>query len=181
MVLQRANGMAPTSGWQQLEDDRQRTISDYSLARLSAEPAFDAVSELAADLFEVPISAVTVLGAQQQMFPGAYGLDKRTTPRADAFCNITVERNDLLIVEDALADPYFRDNPLVTGAPFIRFYAGAPIRLDGVAIGSLCVIDRKPRRLGDRERRRLMLIARTVVDLMELRLRPGEGTRSRDN
>jgi GAF domain-containing protein len=134
--------MEKAGRWQQREDARQRAISEYRLARLSAEPAFDAVTELAADLFEVPISAVTVLGAEQQLMPGVYGLETRSTARADAFCNVTVERDDLLIVEDALSDPQFRDNPLVTGAPFIRFYAGAPIRLNGVAVGSLCVIDR---------------------------------------
>lgn len=162
--------METAGGWQQREGARQRIISEYRLARLSAEPAFDAVTELAADLFDVPISAVTVLGAEQQMLPGVYGLETRSTARAYAFCNVTVERDDLLIVEDALTDPLFRDNPLVAGAPFIRFYAGAPIRLNGVAIGSLCVIDREPRQLSERDRRRLKLIARTVVDLMELRL-----------
>ncbi len=155
----------------QAEEARQQVISEFQLAKINAEPVFDAVTELAADLFGVPMSAVTVLGRDQQLLPGAFGLDGRSTARADAFCNVTVERNAILIVEDALADPRFRDNPLVIGPPHIRFYAGAPIRLGGgTAVGSLCIIDRKPRQLTEVDRRRLLLITRTVVDLMELRL-----------
>lgn len=155
----------------QAEDLRQQVISEYQLAKINAEPVFDAVTELAADLFGVPISAVTVLGRDRQFLPGAWGLKERSTARADAFCNVTVERNEMLIVDDARVDPQFRDNPLVIGEPFIRFYAGAPIRISGgTAVGSLCIIDRKPRQLTEVDRRRLLLITRTVVDLMELRL-----------
>lgn len=152
------------------EEARQQVISDYQLGKINAEPVFDAVTELAADLFNVPMSAVTVLGRDRQLLPGVWGLEERSTARADAFCNLTVERNEIVIVEDALLHPQFRTNPLVTGEPHIRFYAGAPIRIGGVAVGSLCIIDREPRQLSEVDRRRLLLIARTVVDLMELRL-----------
>lgn len=162
--------MSDPSPAQQTEDVRQQVISEYQLARINAEPVFDAVTELAADLFGVPISAVTVLGRERQLLPGAWGLAERSTARADAFCNVTVERDEVLIIEDALADARFRFNPLVTGEPHIRFYAGAPIRIGGSAIGSLCIIDRQPRQLTEADRRRLKLIARTVVDIMELRL-----------
>ena len=155
------------------EELRQQTISAFRLARMSAEPVFDAVTELAADLFDVPISAVTILGREKQLLPGVHGLDIRETPRVDAFCNVTVARDSLLIVEDAASDPFFKDNPLVTGEPHIRFYAGAPIRLGGVPVGSLCIIDKTPRRLTERDRRRLTLIAQTVVNIMELRLAAG--------
>lgn len=153
------------------EDLRQQTIAEYQLDTGQSEPEFDAITELAADLLGVPISAVTVLGRDRQLFHGACGLDERSTARSDAFCNLTVERDDVFVVEDALADPRFRNNALVTGEPHIRFYAGAPIRIGGeVAIGALCIIDRKPRQLSDTERRRLLLLARTVADLMEFRL-----------
>lgn len=156
---------------QQSEDLRQRTIMDYRLAGVEPESEFDSVSELAANLFRVPLSAVTVLGRDRQLFHGACGLDDRSTARSDAFCNMTVERDEVFVVEDALADPRFRDNALVTGEPHIRFYAGAPLKIGGgVAVGSLCIIDRKPRQLGESERHRLKLLARTVADLMELRL-----------
>jgi GAF domain-containing protein len=162
--------MSDVSTAKQTEDRRQQVISEYQLAKINAEPVFDAVTELAADLFGVPISAVTVLGRDRQLLPGVCGLEQRSTARADAFCNVTVESNEVLIVEDALADARFRFNPLVIGEPHIRFYAGAPIRIGGTAIGSLCIIDRKPRQLNEVDRRRLALITRTVVDLMELRL-----------
>lgn len=154
-----------------VEERRQRTIRDYRLDQEGAEPEFDALTELAADLFDVPISAVSVLAPDLQLFQGVCGLPERTTRREEAFCNVTVERNDVLVVEDAAKDPRFRDNPLVTGEPFIRFYAGAPLKIgSGVAVGSLCLIDRKPRKLSDEDRRRLLLLARTVSDVMELRL-----------
>lgn len=156
---------------QQMEDRRQRTIQDYQLDSTEPEPEFDAVTELAADLFGVPISAVTVLGRDRQLLRGVCGLDQRSTARSDAFCNLTVAKDDVFVVEDALADPRFRENRLVTGEPYIRFYAGAPLKIgDGVAIGSLCIIDRQPRELGAAERRRLKLVARTVADIIELRL-----------
>lgn len=154
-----------------IEERRQQTISGYQLDALASETEFDHVAELVADTFEVPISAVTVLGTEWQLFHGSCGLDQRTTARADAFCNETVKESSVLVVEDALADPRFRDNPLVTGEPHIRFYAGAPLRIgEDVSVGSLCIIDRQPRTLGETERRRLVLLARTVSDLMELRL-----------
>lgn len=153
------------------EELRQRRIIEYQLDGEHPEPEFDAVSELAAELFGVPISAVSVLGRDRQLFQGACGLSARSTARSDAFCNFTVEQDDVFVVEDARADPRFRDNALVTGEPQIRFYAGAPLRIGGgVAIGSLCIIDRKPRHFTDVERRRLVLLARTVTDLMEFRL-----------
>lgn len=153
------------------EEVRQQRIAEYQLDVAQSEPEFDAVTELAADLFGVPISGVTVLGRDRQLFQGSCGLDERSTARSDAFCNVTVERDDVFVVEDALADPRFRNNPLVTGEPHIRFYAGAPIRVGGgVAIGSLCIIDREPRQLSQTDCRRLVLLARTVTDLMEFRL-----------
>ncbi len=154
-----------------IEERRQQAILSYQLDSLTTDAEFDHVAELVADLFEVPISAVTVLGTERQLFHGSCGLDQRTTARADAFCNATVKGTSVLVVEDALADPRFRDNPLVTGEPHIRFYAGAPLRIDeDVSVGSLCIIDRQPRTLNATEQRRLALLARTVSDLMELRL-----------
>jgi signal transduction histidine kinase len=154
-----------------VESLRQQTIHDYQLDQLQHDPEFDHVSELVAELFKVPISAVTVLGRDQQLFHGACGLGSRTTARSDAFCNMTVQKDEVFVVEDAAADERFRDNALVTGEPFIRFYAGAPLRLaTGSAVGSLCIIDRKPRTMSDEDRTRLLLLARTVSDLMELRI-----------
>lgn len=153
------------------EELLQHSIRAYSLDQGDQDEAFDRITELAIDLFDVPIALVTVLGTERQMFRGSCGIDVDGTPREAAFCNFTVGQDDVFVVEDARADPRFSANPLVTGAPFIRFYAGAPIRLkDGVAIGSLCLIDREPRAIDEADKRRLERMARSVADLMELRV-----------
>lgn len=153
------------------EELRQSIIRKYQLDQRGSEAAFNSVTELASDLFGVPIAIVTVLDHDRQLFRGAYGIEDDGTMRKDAFCNLTVKKVELLVIEDALADPRFRDNPLVTGSPHIRFYAGAPLLLgENVAIGSLCLIDRVPRTLSVVDQRRLELLADTVVNLMEFRL-----------
>jgi signal transduction histidine kinase len=155
----------------ELERLRQENITRYQLDEHGRDSEFDAVTELAAELFEVPIALVTILSTERQLFRGSCGLDAEGTPREDAFCNLTVEQNDVFVVEDAALDSRYADNVLVTGSPNIRFYAGAPIQVgNGVAIGSLCLIDRKPRRLNARDKKRLKMLARTVSDIIELRI-----------
>jgi signal transduction histidine kinase len=154
-----------------VENQRQLAIAEYQLGGPEQDPEFDAITELAADLFQVPIALVTILTEERQVFQGACGLDISGTPREHAFCNRTVTQESVFVVEDALADPNYASNRLVTGAPFIRFYAGAPIRLhNGIALGALCLIDREPRQLTEGDARRLAMLARTVGDMIELRL-----------
>lgn len=163
------------------EDRRQHTIAEYQLGGQDPEPEFDAVTQMAADLFGVPIAAVTVLDLERQIFQSACGLDRYGTPRRDAFCNITVKGEDVFVVEDARHDPRFRDNPLVTGEPHVRFYAGAPVRLgEGVAVGALCLLDRRARTFSPTERRRLKNLADIVAGIAQLRLgnRVGEQRRA---
>src|SRR3712207_442568 len=120
------------------EQRRQDAVAEYGLGGEGREPEFDSVTELAADLLAVPLALVTVLSTDQQLFKGAAGLETAATRRDVAFCNHTVEQTDVFIVEDAAADLQFASNPLVTGEPHIRFYAGAPIRVSsGVAVGAL--------------------------------------------
>lgn len=133
--------------------------SDSELERLEAlmatglldtppEERFDRITRLAAQFFNVPTALVSLIDEQRQWFKSRYGLLARETPRSQAFCAHAVARRELLIVEDAHLDPRFVDNPLVTGGPLIRFYAGQPIfSLDGHALGTLCIIDSKPRHL----------------------------------
>ncbi|TYC49449.1 diguanylate cyclase [Rhodobacterales bacterium] len=110
-------------------------------------PEYDAVVEALAVVFDCPISLITIVAEEEQWFKARYGLDVVATPRESSFCQHTIQSDDLLIVPDAHKDTRFRDSPLVVGAPHIRFYAGYPISIDGVhRLGSLCVIDRKPRR-----------------------------------
>lgn len=153
------------------EDIRQQTIRRYKLDGLGREPHFDQVAQLAAALFDVPTSIVTVLNSETQEFRGACGVISDRTDRESAFCNRTVEQDGVFVVPDASIDPRYVNNGLVTGGPKIRFYAGAPIRVgDGIAVGSLCLIDTKPREFPQESARRLEMLAATVANLMELRL-----------
>lgn len=152
------------------EDDRQEAIARYSLGDVGTEPAFNSITELAADMFGVPIALVTVLTLERQLFRGACGLSGEGTPRVVAFCDHSVRQPGVMVIGDARQDSRFVNNPLVLDEPNIRFYAGAPLRVgDGVAIGSLCLIDRVPRSFGPHESKRLEMLAKTVVDIIELR------------
>lgn len=114
----------------------------------SGDERLDAIVRLAARLFDCSICLITLIDAERQHFVAACGIDCAGTPRDVAFCDYAIESDDLMVVEDAREDPRFRHNLLVTGAPFIRFYAGTPIRsIDGYPLGTLCVIDSRPGRL----------------------------------
>ncbi len=155
----------------EIEIARQLTIEEYQLDQRCPEPQFDAVIAMASELFKVPIAAVTVLQRDKQVFPSSCGIEGVETARADAFCNVTVEGKEVFVVEDALEDPRFRDNPMVTGEPYIRFYAGAPIRIGkNIPIGALCLIDRKPRQFSSIDRDQLTHMAGITAGIIELRI-----------
>mgnify|MGYP003709504479 CR=1 FL=1 len=122
-------------------DDR-RLMALYNLDILDTAPTeqFDRVIRLACRLFNVPIALVSFIEDDRQWFKAKRGLCLTETPRVVAFCDWTVRSADVHVVEDASADERFRDNPLVTGDPHIRFYAGAPLSFEGEQVGSVCVI-----------------------------------------
>ncbi|ALK35246.1 GAF domain-containing protein [Burkholderia plantarii] len=123
------------------------------------EDIFDDTARLAARMFSAPIALISLVTADRQWFKAHHGLAARETPRIWAFCNYTI-LGDPFVVEDALQDSRFKDNVLVTRAPQIRFYAGAPLRdSNGYALGSLCVIDQVPRKASDTEMDELRLLA----------------------
>lgn len=153
------------------EADRLQALDHYRLGGIGRERPFDHLTQFAANLFDVPISLVSIVGSDTQCFRGACGLDETHTSRDVAFCAFAILQPDVMVVKDAAKDPRFRANPLVTGAPHIRFYAGAPLRVaNGQPIGTLCIIDHKPRDFGVKEQERLAQLARTVVDLIEFRV-----------
>jgi diguanylate cyclase (GGDEF)-like protein len=122
--------------------------------------ALDCVTRLAADLFEVPTALISLVDAERQHFKSVVGLNLRSTAREVSFCGHVVAKEHAVVVEDALRDIRFADNPLVVGAPHIRFYAGHPIHgASGAVLGALCVIDSKPRKFGPEDRRRLRELA----------------------
>lgn len=118
----------------------------------------------------MPIVLVSLLDEDRQWFKSKQGLDQCETSRNVAFCHYTIQQNRPLIVPDALNDPRFASNPLVTGDPGIRFYAGVPLAVSGgFNIGTLCVIDTRPRRLSEKMLRKLEDLAGIVRDVLELR------------
>ncbi len=155
----------------QNEEARIAAIERYRLTGLGREPAFDHVTALAARLFDAPMSVVSIVGEDEQCFRGAVGVDVEGTPRDIAFCSFAILGDDVMVVEDATDDARFRTNPLVDGMPFIRFYAGAPLTVDGeLRVGTLCIFDNKPRAFNQEECERLKALAQVVVDLIEMRV-----------
>ena len=152
------------------ECGRLAALQGLGILDTPPETAFDELATLAAKLCEVPIALVSLVDEHRQWFKAKVGLEASETPREVAFCSHALQRSDVLIVRDALLDGRFSQNPLVVGAPHIRFYAGAPLRLaNGHALGTLCVIDQRPRDLTLLQIEALQVLARQVVTQMELR------------
>ncbi|MBX2846810.1 MAG: GAF domain-containing sensor histidine kinase [Acidiferrobacterales bacterium] len=156
------------------KNEAQRLAKLRSLDILDTleEEAYDDLTFIAAKICETPISLVSLVDDSRQWFKSHFGLDARETPREQAFCAHAINQDDLLIVENTELDDRFKDNPLVTGPPDIRFYAGAPLILeDDVRVGTLCVIDTQPRTLNEVQKSSLKALARQVVAQLKLRLR----------
>jgi diguanylate cyclase (GGDEF)-like protein len=131
-------------------DDRQRLESLYSLGILDspAEERFDRLTRIARRLFNVPIALVSLVDAHRQWFKSSVGLSASETSRETSFCGHAILDNDIFIIPDATKDERFWDNPLVINEPRIRFYAGFPLKhFDGSKMGTLCIVDTKPRTL----------------------------------
>lgn len=154
-------------------DEELRLVTLRALAVLDSgvEPLFDALTKAAAAVTGCPIALISLIDADRQWFKSNVGLPGISeTPRDSAFCAHAILGSGILEVADARHDPRFADNPLVTGEPNIRFYAGAPITLhDGLRLGTLCVIDREPGALDDQQRIALEQLARAAAEALELR------------
>ena len=155
----------------QPEPERLQALYHYQVLDSPPEPSFDRLTALAARLFDAPIALVSLVEQERQWFKSAHGLCERQTSTSVSFCKHTLSSDSVLVVPDAAVDPRFADNGLVTGAPHIRFYAGAPlITPDGYNLGSLCIIDHSPRvGLSEADRRTLQDLADIAVDELELR------------
>ena len=153
------------------EDQRIAKLRGLSVLDTEAEPLFDALTRAAALVAGVPIALVSLIDTERQWFKANHGLEGTSeTSRDVAFCAHAILSDSILEVNDARLDERFADNPLVTGGPGIRFYAGAPIVLhDGVRVGSLCVIDREPRVLSIDQRRVLTALAKVASEALEQR------------
>ncbi len=153
-----------------IPDDDERRLEALKRLRIldtGAEERFDRLVRLASALFNVPSALVSLIDRDRQWIKSSCGFDLKDMPREVSFCAHAIVKREVMIVPDSLMDPRFADNPLVTGDPHIRFYAGAPLVLDdGSCVGTLCLIDFRPRQLGERDVRLL----RDVSDMVRQEL-----------
>lgn len=144
------------------EQERRRlqALIQTKLLDTDVDPRFERITQLARKVFDVPIALISLLDSSRQWFKSKQGIDIQQTPRCHAFCHYAVEADAELIVPDAALDPRFVNSPLVTGAPYIRAYAGVPIHSpDGFALGTLCIIDTQPRNFDTEQLRYLQDLA----------------------
>ncbi len=148
------------------EPRRLQALLDLQVLDTAPEEVFDRLTRLATLILDVPIALVSLVDEDRQWFKSRVGLEATETPREHAFCAWAIHDTRVFEVADAAEDPRFADNPLVTGEPKIRFYAGAPLETEHGALGTFCVIDRRPRVLTDRERRLLNVLAAVARDAL---------------
>lgn len=154
------------------EAQRLAALREYAVLDTPAEASFDDLTELAAYICEAPIALITLIDEDRQWFKSRVNFDPTETKRDIAFCAHVIHEKELTIVPNATLDARFSDNPLVLGEPGIRFYAGAPLTTpDGYTLGSLCVLDRKPREMRADHQLALRVLSRHVMTQLELRRR----------
>ena len=154
------------------EDARLKALKRLDILDTLEEQAYDDLTLLAAQICGTPIALVSLIDQDRQWFKSHHGLDARETPRNVAFCAHAIHGNKLFLVEDSEKDQRFHDNPLVTGAPNVKFYAGVPLYVEGkYPVGTLCVIDDHARKLSNEQQQALEALSRQVVTQLELRLK----------
>lgn len=167
----RRNGPIPIEATVQFEEARLAALAGYEILDTPQEETFDQITQLASTIFNVPIVLISLVDKDRQWFKSCYGLDTRETDRSLSFCAHAIQADTVMVVPEATQDPRFARNALVTGEPGIRFYAGAPLKTpDGFKLGTLCLIDREPRKqLSQEQRAMLEGLAALVVNELELR------------
>jgi GAF domain-containing protein len=152
------------------EAERLAALKEYRILDSGTERSYDDITALAAHICQVPITMVSLVDETRQWFKSKVGVDRQQTPRDIAFCAHTILQHTPLVIRDARKDERFADNALVTGEPHIRFYAGFPLfNPEGLALGTLCVIDQKPRTLSTEQQKAMQALVRQVTALLELR------------
>ena len=154
----------------QNESARLERLRYYQILDTETEEMFDDLTKLAAKILDVPFCTLSLIDEHRQWFKSSVGIENKETTREISFCQYTIMDKEVFEVGDATIDQRFKDNPLVTENPGIRFYSGAPLcDEDGHAIGTLCALDLKPRQFTQEQRMMLKLISNTVMRLIQLR------------
>ncbi|GAB5527417.1 MAG: hypothetical protein Roseis2KO_52890 [Roseivirga sp.] len=153
------------------ERERLEALESYSILDTLPEEDFDSLTAIASQICGTHISLVSLIDQKRQWFKSHHGLDVDETPKEYAFCAHAINKPDeIFVVEDAREDERFHDNPLVTDAPHVIFYAGVPlINEDGLPLGTLCVIDKEPKVLSQAQINSLQALSRQVMNVIELR------------
>ncbi|WP_246692566.1 PAS domain-containing protein [Methylobacterium sp. WL64] len=159
---------------------RREALASYAILDTEAEAEFDEIVEAASAACGMPVSLISLLDVDRQWFKAETGFGSRETPLSSSICALTAGQRDVFVIPDTTEDPRTADNPLVTGAPHVRFYAGVPLETaDGVALGALCVLDTKPNALNASQTLILRTLARQAITTLELR-RALKGRRESD-
>ncbi|WP_176955998.1 GAF domain-containing protein [Catalinimonas alkaloidigena] len=153
------------------EQVRLEELLAYKILDTSPEKELDELAEIASAVCGTPISLISFLDDTRQWFKARRGIDVSETPRSVSFCQHALHQaKEVLVIDDPLNDERFKANPFVQGAPYIRFYAGAPLETpNGNVLGTLCVIDTKPRKITGDQKKALMLLAKKAMDHLETR------------
>lgn len=154
------------------EELRLQDLLSYEILDTTAEREFDELVELAGQICDCPISLIALIDSERQWFKARSGIELLESPRSTAFCAHALLSDEILLVEDATKDERFEDNPNVTGGLGIRFYAGAPIISPaGHRLGTICVIDKQPKKLGKAQLQALNILSNQITKLLELRVK----------
>lgn len=153
------------------ERQRLAALARYHILDTAPEPEFDDIAELVAAICETPIAVVNLIARGRQFFKAEVGLGVREMPLEPSICAHAILRDELMVIPDTRRDPRFVDNPLVTGDPPLRFYAGALLKSsEGLPLGTLCVLDHVPRQLSAGQLKSLQTLAQHVMHLLDMRL-----------
>lgn len=152
------------------ETERLEKLRSYEILDSLPEEAHDRITRLAARMLDMPVAVISLVEGDRQWFKAQVGGTRNEIPRELSFCAHAICQDDVFVIEDTTKDPRFSQNPFVTGDPNVRFYAGAPLRTnDGLNMGTLAVLDSKPRTLSEDDKQNLTDFAAMVMDAMETR------------
>lgn len=152
------------------EEKRLESLKELKISDTEIEKSYDDITKLIAEICEVPISLVSLIDENRQWFKSHHGIDANETPREYAFCAHAILQDGIFEINDSRKDERFSDNPLVTDDPNVIFYAGIPLKTpDDHALGTLCVIDHRPKDLNEFQKNALKVLGQQVSNMFELR------------